>query len=94
MALFKDQRSTKRYMPKKPTKWGYKLWCRAGISGFVYDFKLAGRFGTSGTPVNIQSTNTFAEIENLILCLTCELSLKNINYSLIIYLHAQSYLRN
>lgn len=28
----------RQYMPKKPTKWGYKFFVRAGNSGIVYDF--------------------------------------------------------
>lgn len=30
--------SKKQYMPKKPCKWGFKLFVRSGISGIVYDF--------------------------------------------------------
>lgn len=28
----------KQYNPKKPTKWGLKMYTRAGVSGFVYDY--------------------------------------------------------
>ena len=27
-------------MPKKPHKWGFKLWGRSGVSGFLYDFDI------------------------------------------------------
>ncbi|CAK1603653.1 unnamed protein product [Parnassius mnemosyne] len=30
--------SRRQYMPKKPTKWGFKFFVRAGNSGIVYDF--------------------------------------------------------
>jgi len=30
--------SRKQYMPKKPCKWGFKLFVRSGVSGIVYDF--------------------------------------------------------
>ena len=31
MLPFKGRRGAKQYMPKKPCKWGYKMWCRAGM---------------------------------------------------------------
>ncbi|KAI8435219.1 hypothetical protein MSG28_003575, partial [Choristoneura fumiferana] len=30
--------SRRQYMPKKPKKWGFKMFVRAGVSGIVYDF--------------------------------------------------------
>ena len=30
----------RQYMPKKPHKWGSKLWVRSGISGVLYDFDI------------------------------------------------------
>lgn len=30
----------RQYMPKKPKKWGFKMFVRAGVSGIVYDFFL------------------------------------------------------
>ena len=30
----------RQYMPKKPHKWGFKLWGRSGVSGFLYDFDI------------------------------------------------------
>ncbi|KAJ8969902.1 hypothetical protein NQ314_001536 [Rhamnusium bicolor] len=32
--------SLRQYMPKKPKKWGLKMFVRAGASGIVYDFFL------------------------------------------------------
>ncbi|CAB3988359.1 Hypothetical predicted protein [Paramuricea clavata] len=40
MITFKGMHSAN--VPKKPTKWGYKLWCQAGMSGYVYDFEILG----------------------------------------------------
>lgn len=34
--------SHKQYLPSKPQKRGYKVYCRNGISGIVYDFLLYG----------------------------------------------------
>lgn len=40
MIAYKGTRAGNRrqYMPKKPKKWGIKLFVRAGVSGLVYDF--------------------------------------------------------
>ncbi|KAF2355450.1 PiggyBac transposable element-derived protein, partial [Trinorchestia longiramus] len=35
---FKGTSSMKQYIPKKPHKWGYKIFVLAGSSGLVYDF--------------------------------------------------------
>ena len=38
---FKGQHSSKQYIPKKKTKpWGFKVWVRAGSSGYTYRFEL------------------------------------------------------
>lgn len=34
--------SIKQYMPKKPKKWGFKVFVRCGTSGIAYDFILYG----------------------------------------------------
>ena len=44
---FKGKHSLKRYLPKKPHKWGYKLWAR---SGYVYDFQVDGARDAKGPP--------------------------------------------
>ena len=36
----KSRCGIKQYMPKKPNKWGIKLWASCGISGIVYDFEI------------------------------------------------------
>ena len=40
MVAFKGRSYLKVYMPAKPKKWGFKMWGRAGVSGFLYDFDL------------------------------------------------------
>lgn len=43
---FKGRISIKTYNPKKPHKWGYKMWVLSGVSGFSYNFELfAGKRG-------------------------------------------------
>jgi hypothetical protein len=34
--------SRRQYMQNKPKKWGFKMYCRCGVSGIVYDFMLYG----------------------------------------------------
>jgi hypothetical protein len=40
MVPFKGRSSIKQYNPKKPHKWGYKIYVLSGISGFAYDFEI------------------------------------------------------
>lgn len=47
---FKGASSLKRYLPKKPTRYGYKLWALAGVSGYVYTFEVDGEKGKTGPP--------------------------------------------
>lgn len=37
---YKGRSGLKQYNPKKPKKWGYKLFCLAGASGIIYDFEV------------------------------------------------------
>ena len=36
----KCRSSLRQYLPKKPHKWGIKVWARCGNSGILYDFKV------------------------------------------------------
>ena len=47
---FKGASSLKRYLPKKPKKWGYKLWALASVSRYVYTFEVDGENGKSVPP--------------------------------------------
>ena len=40
MVAFKRRHKLKCYIPQKPTKWGYKLWTMAGVSGYVCNFEI------------------------------------------------------
>ena len=46
MIPFKGRSNLRQYLPKKPTKWGIKVFTRAGVSGFVYDFEVYQGKGT------------------------------------------------
>lgn len=37
---FRSRSSLKQYIRGKPNPWGFKLWGRAGASGFLYDFDI------------------------------------------------------
>lgn len=53
----KSKSSIKQYMPKKPHKWGYKVFTRCGSSGMVYTFEVyMGKSSTSNTPSNLGIT--------------------------------------
>ena len=70
MIPFKGHHGAKMYMPKKPVKWGYKLLCRARVSGYVYDFEVVGGIDAKGPPKNLKSSFTLGESENVVLHLT------------------------
>ena len=36
----KSRSGLRQYLPKKPNKWGIKVWARCGVSGFLYDFEI------------------------------------------------------
>ena len=36
----KCRSSLRQYLPKKPHKWGFKVWARCGVSGIIYDFEV------------------------------------------------------
>ena len=40
MVPFKGRSSLKQYLPKKPHKWGYKVFVLSGNSGFAYDLEV------------------------------------------------------
>lgn len=42
MIPFKGKLGLKRYMMKKPKKWGVKVWCLGGWSGYIYKFSIDG----------------------------------------------------
>ena len=40
MVPFKGHHGLKQYLPKKPHKWGYKIYVLSGVSGFAYDIEV------------------------------------------------------
>ena len=72
MVAFKGRHGLKQYMQKKPTKWGYKLWCRSGISGYTYDFEVCGS-ETKGLPDGVNLVRPVGEYGNVVIRLTHEL---------------------
>ena len=40
MVAFKGKSLMRQYMPNKPHKWGFKIWGRSGVSGYLYDFDV------------------------------------------------------
>lgn len=54
----KARSSLKQYNPKKPHKWGYKVFVLSGVSGFSYDFDIyvgANEVSTSATNLGTSS---------------------------------------
>lgn len=50
---FKGRSSIKQYLPSKPKRWGFKLWVRAGVSGYIYRFEVYQ--GATGGRSNVSS---------------------------------------
>lgn len=46
MVPFKGTTGLRQYMPKKPTKWGMKIFCLCSSKGIVYDFEIYQGKGT------------------------------------------------
>ena len=73
MVAFKGKSLLRQFLPAKPHKWGFKLWGRCGVSGFMYDFDLyqgkepternASEFGMSGNVV-LKLVSTLAPNRN------------------------------
>ncbi|XP_065672190.1 piggyBac transposable element-derived protein 1-like [Hydra vulgaris] len=49
---FKGHHHQTVYMNKNPIKWGYKLWARAGTSGYIYQFEMTGDLKENVTQIN------------------------------------------
>ena len=46
MVAFKGRALLKQYLPKKPKKWGFKLWARCAASGYLHIFDVYQGKGT------------------------------------------------
>ena len=61
MVPFKGKISSiKQYLRNKPHKWGFKIWCRCGISGLLYDFDIYQ--GSSRGEVSAQSIGLSGDV--------------------------------
>ena len=61
MVPFKGKFSSiKQYLCNKPHKWGFKIWCRCGISGLLYDFDIYQ--GSSRGEVSAQSIDLSGDV--------------------------------
>ena len=40
MVAFKGRSSLRQFIQNKPTRWGFKMWARAGSSGYLHDFDI------------------------------------------------------
>ena len=72
-APFKGSHSLKRYLPRKLKKLEYKMWAMAGISGYVYDFKVEGVLGTKGPPNGCDPPDSCGESGFVVLRLSTDL---------------------
>ncbi|CAK1596298.1 unnamed protein product [Parnassius mnemosyne] len=70
MIIFKGRSSLKQYMPMKPVKRGYKVWCKCDSStGYLYEFDIytgkqdAGTEGGLGSKVVKKLTEKLLDVE-------------------------------
>ena len=70
MVPFKGRHSAKVYMPKKPCKSGYKLWCKAGVSEYIYDFEITQGKQVKGAPDDVPDGDSYGGTECVILRLS------------------------
>lgn len=54
--------SLKQYNPKKPHKWGYKIYILSGVSGFSYDFDLYAGKQSDKVPENNPNLGTSSNV--------------------------------
>ena len=88
---FKGVHSIKCYLPKKPKKWGYKLWGRVGTSSYIYDFKVHGGLVSKGASVGSKPPKACGESYFVILQLADDFGPNKHQLPLIIILHHHSY---
>lgn len=66
--------SLKQYLPKKPNKWGIKVWARCRVSGILYDFEVY-----TGKTTKAEAKPELLMGGNVVCCLTQSLP-KNVNH--------------
>ena len=76
MVAFKGRHKLKCFMSQKQTKWGYKLWSLAGVSGYVYNFAMVGENGAKVPPPGEPVVNGVGESGYVVLRLADNLTNK------------------
>lgn len=79
MIPFKGRLSFKQYMPKKPTKWGIKVFCRCSTTGIVHDMIVYCGSDTTKYLGNPENSNS--SVENIVIELVKSLP-KTANFKL------------
>ncbi|XP_050527792.1 piggyBac transposable element-derived protein 3-like [Daktulosphaira vitifoliae] len=74
----KSRSSLKQYNPKKPHKWGYKVFVLSGLSGFSYDFEIFAGAQTNIMPDNLPS---FSVSSNMVVKMAASIP-RNCNYKI------------
>ena len=46
----------RQYIPKKPHKWGIKVWAHCGVSGIVYGFKVYTGASSKGNGISVRES--------------------------------------
>jgi hypothetical protein len=60
---FKEGSSQKQYMPKKPIKRGYKIWCLADKSGYLWRFQIYAEKTSRGVEKCLGEKNLMKGLE-------------------------------
>ena len=61
MIPIKTKNSMKQYLPKKPRKWGFKVFSRCGSSGIIYEFEIYTK-KSSNAPTELGITGDLVTI--------------------------------
>ena len=64
--LTKSRSSLKQYFPKKPNKWGYKVFTRCGVTGMLYNFEIyCGRNANASSHLKVTGDLVMRLCQNL-----------------------------
>ena len=80
IVLFKGGHALKQYNPRKPHKWGYKVFVLSGVSSFSYNFEV---FTGAGDNVCLPNEPDFGSSSNVVVRLACRLP-SDVNHKLYI----------
>ena len=90
MIPLKGQSGLLRYLPKKPKKWGYKLWALARVSGYVYNFEADGSPESKGPPDSTNPPSKCGESDLVAMRLTKDWKKMNTLFFMIPIVHRQN----